>query len=147
DKTEYLNGLNVKAKLIGCDTQITVKKILGKYFETLNSIDNKIIEKIWKAIFVNANNGNEYDPKSPKVFLIKEVLKPLNGEDLATELALKFAQIVKFPRKYANFSEKAIVNILPLMQLNPTNVSEKVKTNFSNVQHLIETGEILDENL
>ncbi len=147
DKTEYLNGLNVKTKLIGCDTQITIKKVLGEHFKTLNSIDNKIIEKIWKAIFVNANNGNEYDPKSPKVFSIKEVLKPLNDENLTTELALKFAQTVKFPRKYASLSEKAILNILPLMQLNPTNVSEKVKTNFSNVQHLIETGEILDENL
>lgn len=147
DKIEYLNGLNVKAKLIGCNTLITIKKILGEYFESLFTVDEKIIEKIWKAIFDNANNGSEYDPKSLKVSSIKGVLKPLNDENLATELALKFAQSVTFPRKYASFSEKAIHNILPLMQLNPTNVTEKVKTNFFNVQHLIETGEILDENL
>ncbi len=147
DKTEYLNGLNVKAKLIGCDTQITIKKVLGEHFETLNTIDNKIIENIWKAIFDNANSGSEYDPNSPKVSSIKKVLKPLNNDDLATELALKFAQTVKFPRRYASFSKKAIVNILPLMQLNPKNIADSVKNNFSNIQHLIETGEILDENL
>lgn len=147
DKTEYLNGLNVKAKFIGCDTQITIKKILGKHFDTLFSVEEKIIEKIWKAIFDNANNGSEYDPKSLKISSIKEVLSLLTDENLITELALKFAQNIKFPRKYVSFSEKAIRNILPLMQLSPTNFSEKVKTNFSNVQHLIETSEILDENL
>lgn len=147
DKTEYLNGLNVKAKLIGCDTQITIKKILGEHFDALYTSDNIIVEKIWKAIFDNANNGSEYDTNSLKVSSIKEVLKSLNNETLETELALKFAQNVKFPRKYAGFSTKAISNILPLMQLNPINVMAKIKTNFSNIQHLIETGEILDENL
>lgn len=147
DKTEYLNGLNVKAKLIGCDTKITIKKILGEYFEALYKSDNIIVEKIWKAIFDNANNGSEYDTNSLKVSSIKEVLKSLNDETLETELALKFAQSVKFPRKYAGFSAKAISNILPLMQLNPININLKIKSNFSNVQHLIETGEILDDNL
>lgn len=147
DKTEYLNGLNVKAKLIGCDTKITIKKILGEHSEILIPIDDKIIEKIWKALFDNANNGSEYDSNSLKVSSIIEVLEPLNDKNLATELALKFAQNVKFSRKYARFSEKAILNILPLMQLNPTIISEKVRTNFMNIQHLVETGEILDENL
>jgi len=147
NKTEYLNGLNVKAKLIGCDTQITIKKILGEHFDALYTSDNIIVEKIWKAIFDNANNGSEYDTNSLKVSSIKEVLKSLNNETLEMELALKFAQSVKFPRKYAGFSTKAISNILPLMQLNPINVTAKIKTNFSNIQHLIETGEILDENL
>ncbi|MDR1759039.1 MAG: hypothetical protein LBR60_00770, partial [Fibrobacter sp.] len=44
DKTEYLNGLNVKAKLTGCDTQISIKKILGNTFTVQ---DEKLIEKIW----------------------------------------------------------------------------------------------------
>ncbi len=156
DKTEYLNGLNVKAKLIGCDTQITIKKILGAHFEILNSIDEKVIEKIWKAIFDNANNGSEYDPNSLKVSSIKEILKPLNDEDLATELALKFAQSVKFPRKYASLSEKTILNILPLIQLNPKNVSEQIKIKFDNIKDNIErlnknenvdieTGEIIND--
>jgi CRISPR subtype II RNA-guided endonuclease Cas9/Csn1 len=147
DKTEYLNGLNTKAKLKGGDTKITIKKILGEYFDTLYSKDNKIIGKIWKAIFDNANNGSEYDPNSLKTSSIIEVLKLLNNEKLATELALRLTQNIRFPRKYASLSEKAINNILPLMQLNPTNASEKVKENFAKIQHLVETGEILDENL
>jgi len=147
DKTEYLNGLNTKAKLKGCDSQIEIKKKLGEYFDILHSNDKNIIENIWKAIFDNANNGSEYDPNSLKVNSIKDVLKPLNNDTLATELALKFAQSIKFPRKYASLSAKAINNILPLMQLNPINVSDKVKNNFFNIQHLVETGEILNENL
>lgn len=140
DKTEYLNGLNVKAKLKGCDTQIAITKILGEYFETLWQNDNDLVEKIWKAIFDNANNGSEYDPDSLKVASIKDFLKPLNDET-ATKLALKFAQSIKFPRKYANLSAKAISNILPLMQLNPTNVPEKVKQTFN----IIQTGEITND--
>ena len=147
DKTEYLNGLNEKAKLKGCDTQIEIEKKLGEHFETLSKNDENIVERIWKAIFDNANNGNEYDPTSVKVSSIIEVLKLINNEGLATELALKLAQSIKFPRKYASLSEKAINNILPLMQINPTNVPDKVKENFANVQHLIATGEILNENL
>jgi CRISPR-associated endonuclease Csn1 len=147
DKTEYLNGLNVKSKLKGCDTQIAIKKILREYFDTLYTNDKSIIEKIWKTIFDNANNGSEYDPNSLKVSSIKKVLTALNNDQLSTELALRFAQGVKFPRKYASLSEKAIINILPLMQLNSTNVLEKIKNNFSNIQHLIDTGEILDETL
>jgi CRISPR subtype II RNA-guided endonuclease Cas9/Csn1 len=147
DKTEYLNGLNVKAKLKGCDTVIIIKKVLGEHFYTLHILDKNIIIKLWQAIFDNANNGSEYDPKSPKVSSITEVLKPLNDNRLATELALKFAQNIKYSRKYASLSEKAIKNILPLMQLNPTNIPDKVQENFNNIQHLIETGEILNENL
>lgn len=146
DKTEYLNGLNVKAKLKGCDTSIAIKKILGEHFDSLYAKDNNILVKIWKEIFDNANNGSEYDPTSVKVSSIIEILKPIN-DTIATELALKLAQSIKFPRKYSSLSEKAIKNILPLMQLNPINIPDKVKENFKNIQHLIETGEILDENL
>lgn len=145
DKTEYLNGLNAKAKLKGCDTVITIKKNLGEHFNTLHISDENIIIKLWQAIFDNANNGSEYDPKSPKVSTITEVLKPLNNNEHATELALKFAQSVKFPRKYASLSEKAIRNILPLMQLNPFNVSNEIITKFENIKNLVETGEIVND--
>ncbi|WP_294306645.1 type II CRISPR RNA-guided endonuclease Cas9 [uncultured Chryseobacterium sp.] len=147
DKTEYLNGLNTKAKLKGCDTVITIKKALGEHFDELYLQDNFIIFKIWKALFDNVNNGSEYDAKSPKVSSIIEVLKPLNNNELVTEIALRMAQTIKFPRKYASLSEKAIINILPLMELNPSAVPERVKANFENIEHLIETGEILDDNL
>src|SRR5690606_34882153 len=116
----YLNGLNPKAKLKGCDTKIAVKKILGDNFEALYENDNNIIEDIWEAIFDNANKGSEYDPNSLKVTRIKDVLIPLNNETLTTDLALKLAQSVRFPRTYASLSAKAINRILPLMQLNPT---------------------------
>src|SRR5262249_50096001 len=144
DGAEYLNGLNVKAKLKGCDTQIEIKKKLGDHFNALYEKDKSIIAKIWRALFENANNGSEYDPNSFKVSSIKEVLSPLNDELLAKKISLKLAQAFKFPRKYASLSEKAILNILPLMQLSSINVPEKVRNNFSNIEHLIETGEIID---
>ncbi len=147
DKTEFLNGLNVKGRLKGCDTSIAVKKILGEQFEMLYSQDSDIVTKIWKAIFDNADNGSEYDPKSLKVSSVSEVLKLLRDDELAIELALKLVQSIRFPRKYGSLSEKAIWHILPLMQLNPTNVPDKVNDNYAKIQHLIETGEILDENL
>ncbi|MEZ5083279.1 MAG: HNH endonuclease domain-containing protein [Bacteroidales bacterium] len=140
-ETEYLNGLNVKAKLKGSDTYIMIRKILGEHFEGFFERDNFIVTKIWKALFENANNGNEYDPSSVKVSSITEIIKPLTNGETATQLALILAQKVKFPRKYGNLSEKAIKNILPLMQLNPTDVSEKVKQTFN----LIQTGEIPDD--
>ncbi|MEZ4838838.1 type II CRISPR RNA-guided endonuclease Cas9 [Flavobacterium sp.] len=143
DKGDYLNGLNVKAKLKGCDTLIDIKKRLGEHFETLYSKDEKTVIKLWKAIFDNANNGSEYDPKSLKVSSIIEVLEPLKNIELQTELALKLAQNIKYPRKYGSLSEKAIKNILPLMQLNPVDVPEVIKQKF----HLIQTGEILDYHL
>lgn len=141
DKTEYLNGLNAKTKLKGCDTKIAIKKILGEHFESLHEQDNDITRRIWEAIFDNANKGSEYDPKSQKVSSISEVLKPINKDALNVELALKFAQSIKFPRKYASLSEKAIKNILRLMQLNPTGVPDRVKQTFD----LIQTGEIADD--
>ncbi len=141
DKTEYLNGLNAKAKLKGCDTLKSIKDKLGEYFEVLHKKDNEIATKIWKVIFDNANNGSEYDPTSPKVTAIAAALKPLDNEALAIECSLKLAQSIKFPRKYASLSEKAIRNILPLMQLNPSHVTERVKQTFN----LIQTGEITDD--
>jgi CRISPR-associated endonuclease Csn1 len=141
DKTEYLNGLNSKEKLKGSDTFITIKKTLGPHFETLYLQDEDIVLNIWKAIFDHTNDGSEYDPTSPKVSSIINVLKALNNNSSVTELALKFAQNVKFPRKYANLSEKAIRNILPLMHLNPKVVPERAKQAF----HLIQTGEITDD--
>lgn len=141
DKTEYLNGLNVKAKLKGCDTSIAIKKILNNHFETLYAADKDIVTTIWKTIFNNVNNGSEYDPKSLKVSSISEVLKSLNNNELTIEIAMKFAQSMNFPRKYASLSEKAIRNILPLMRLNPVDVPERVKQTFN----LIQTGEITDD--
>lgn len=142
DNSEFLNGLNVKSKLKGCDTILTIKKILGGC-----QIDEKSIESIWQAIFDNVHNGSEYDENSKRVQSIVAVLPKHITEEKRLELAFKLAQNIKFVRKYAGLSKKAIENILPIMQLNPQNLPERVKTNFENIKHLIDTGEIRDEAL
>lgn len=142
DNSEFLNGLNVKSKLKGCDTIITITKVLGGCH-----VDERSIESIWQAIFDNVHNGSEYDENSKRVQSIVAVLPNHITREKRLELAFKLAQNIKFARKYAGLSKKAIENILPIMQLNPQNLSEKVKTNFENIKHLIDTGEIRDEAL
>jgi CRISPR/Cas system Type II protein with McrA/HNH and RuvC-like nuclease domain len=145
DKIEYLNGLNIKAKLMGCDTLIAIKKSLDKNYDVIFSKDDTIIEQLWKVIF-DTHEGSEYDAASKRVTSIIDVLEKHTDKETATELALKLAQSIKFPRKYASLSAKAIQNILPLMRLCPQNIleQEQVKTKFENIKHLIETGEIID---
>lgn len=142
DNSEYLNGLNVKEKLKGCDTLIATKKILGVYYTKDISIEN-----IWQAIYDNVHEGSEYDENSKRVQSIVSALPEDIDKGIRTELALKLAQNLKFLRKYARLSKKAIENILPLMQLNPQSVSKEIKTKFDNIRNLIETGEIVDEVL
>lgn len=143
DNSEFLNGLHVKAKLSGCDTKISIKKILNGICEP----DASLIEKIWKAIYDNVHEGSEYDETSKRVMSIINVLPEALGIEKRTELALRFAQNIKFIRKNASLSKKAIENILPLMQINPSNVPERVKMNFKNIKLLIDTGEIIDESI
>lgn len=140
DNTEFLNGLNAKAKLNGCDTAITIKKVLGGI-----PIDETSIIRIWQAIYDNVHEGSEYDKDSKRVRSIFDVLPSNIGEIQRMELALILAQKVRFVRKYASLSQKAIENILPVMRLNPQNLPERVKTNFESIKHLITTGEIRDE--
>ena len=146
DKIEYLNGLHVKARLIGCDTLISIKKQLGDYAESLLEKDISIIEKIWDAIFdVRNHEGSEYDITSKRVAPIFEILKEyLDDSQKAEELALKLAQKVKFVRKYGSLSAKAIQKVLPLMQLNLQNISEQITDKFNTIKNFISTGEILD---
>lgn len=144
DGSEYLNGLNVKAKLKGCDTIISIRKQLKSYSDVVS--DNNI-EAIWFAIYNNVHEGSEYDVNSKRVQSIVEALPSEINKEERENLALNLAQNIKLPRKYANLSKKAIENILPIMQLNPTNVPDRVKTNFENVKSLIETGEIVDESI
>jgi len=145
DKTEYLNGLNIKAKLIGCDTFISIKKHIGEYFEKFIAQEPKIVEKIWEVIFdVRNHEGNEYEITSKRVSSIIELLQNYTDKETATDLSLKLAQNIRFPRKYASLSLKAIQNILPLMKLNPQNISEQVKIKFESIKKMVETGEIVD---
>jgi CRISPR-associated endonuclease Csn1 len=145
DNTEYLCGLNVRAKLKGCETALSIKKIfkdvVGEVFfsEALKN-DNEFIVHIWDALY--NNTGNEYDAKSLKVSAVINVLKNITEENTATTLALKLAQNISFLRKYASLSAKAINNILPLMQLMPRNVNYRIKENFEKIRNTIETGEL-----
>ncbi len=146
-KNYFLNGLNVKSKLKGCDTLLTIKKNLGSYFDDFVSKDKTVIDKLWTAIFdVRNHDGSEYDVNSKRVSSILEVVKKYTDEKTAEDLALKLAQNVLFPRKYASLSKKAIENVLPLMNLyySTQDIPEKLRTKFENVKHLIQTGEIVD---
>lgn len=142
DNSEYLNGLHVKAKMTGCDTKIAIKKLIGDVCNEDFSLEN-----IWQAIYDNVHKGSEYDENSERVCSIQKALPTSIPQEKRVELALTLAQKTKFVRKYASLSKKAIENILPLMQLNPNNVAERVKEQFNNIKHLIETGEIIDGNL
>lgn len=145
-KDYFLNGLNVKAKLKGCDTLISFKKELGDYYNGFISQNKQLVEQLWSVIFdVKNHDGSEYDVKSTRVSSIISVLNNYTDEKTAIELSLKLAQKIKFPRKYASLSQKAIQNILPLMITNPLNIPETIQQQFKNIQHLIETGEIIDD--
>ena len=155
-KDYFLNGLNVKAKLKGCDTLITIKKHLEEHFESIVAEEPKIVEKLWEVIFdVRNHDGSEYETTSKRVSSIVEVLQNYIDKETATDLSLKLAQNIKFPRKYASMSAKAIQNILPLMQLNPQDISEHIYAKYNNIEKNIEkidkgeyvdteTGEILN---
>lgn len=145
-KDYFLNGLNVKAKLKGCDTFLSFKKELGEYFNDFISQDKQLVEQLWSVIFdVKNHDGSEYDVRSTRVSSIVDVLKNYTDEETAIELSLKLAQKIKFPRKYASLSEKAIRNVLPLMLPNPQSIPSSVQQRFKNIQSLIETGEIIDD--
>jgi CRISPR-associated endonuclease Csn1 len=144
-KDYFLNGLNVKARLKGCDTSLSIKKELDEHFDDFISQDEKLVEKLWAVIFdVKNHDGSEYDVDSKRVSSIIAVLQNYTDKLTAKELSLRLAQKIKFPRKYASLSEKAIQNIMSLMQPSPQSIPKKVQQQFKNIQHLIETGEIFD---
>ena len=144
-KDYFLNGLNVKARLKGCDTLLSIKKVLDKHFDELLTKDNRLIEKIWDVIFdVKNHDGSEYDPDSKRVSSIVDLLQKYTDKGTAVELSLKLAQNISLPRKYAGLSEKAIQAILPLMRPNPQNIPETIKAKFEHIKRLVDTGEITD---
>ena len=142
DNSEFLNGLHVKAKLSGCETAIMINKILGEF--AIN--DLSVIADVWQSIYDNVHEGSEYDEKSKRVQSIVCALPSNIGRDKRIELALSLAQKVRFVRKYASLSKKAIENILPVMRLHPQNIPARIKKNFDRIKHLINTGEIIDES-
>ena len=142
DNSEFLNGLHVKAKLSGCDTLISIKKILNGICEPGESL----VENIWGAIYHYVHEGSEYDENSKRVQSVVNVLPESLNRKERIELALRLTQNLKFPRKYASLSKKAIENILPLMQIKPRQVPERALNNFKKIKHLVDTGEMLDDS-
>lgn len=110
-------------------------------------IDETSIIRIWQAIYDNVHEGSEYDKDSKRVRSIFDVLPVGIEENQRMELALLLAQKVRFVRKYTSLSQKAIENILPIMRLNPQNLPERIKTNYEDIKHLINTGEIRNESI
>ena len=143
DNSEFLNGLHIKSKLVGCETSINIKKVLGDGI----TIDDTILANIWRAIYENVHEGSEYDENSKRVLSIFDAIPESVEKGKRLEMALKLAQNVKFVRKYASLSQKSIENILPIMRLYPQSIPSMVKSNFENIKHLISTGEIVDEGL
>ena len=143
DNSEFLNGLHVKSKLAGCDTSIAINKVLAEF----SNNDPDTITDIWQAIYDNVHEGSEYDENSKRVRSIVNALPNEIEKTRRIELALKLAQTIKFNRKYARLSKKAIENILTIMRLKPQNIPEKIRNNYNNIKYLIDTGEIVDELL
>ncbi len=141
DKSEYLNGLHVKAKLKGCDTIISINKILKQF--GFNEKQQPFYSDIWTILY--NKTGNEYDIHSEKLSNLIDYLKAHFDYSTAEKLALELAQKIKFPRRYANLSLKAIANIVSLMKLSPADVPQNIKSNFENVLRLIQMGEITNE--
>ena len=143
DNSEFLNGIHVKAKLSGCDTKISILKVLNGRCKT----DDSLIERLWEAIYNNVHEGSEYDESSKRVQSIIAVLPESLHLDYKTEIALELAQKIKFVRRYASLSKKAIERILPVMKINPDSIPNQIKENFDKIKWLIDTGEIVDESL
>jgi len=139
DKTEYLNGLHIKAKLKGCDTFIQIKSILAEHYDQVYERDNNIIDKIWRARYYNS--GNEYDVNSPILKALTSVLKNIVDETNAIALSLKLAQNISYTRKYSNLSEKAIARILPLMVCGKPKLDEDIISRYERIKNTINTGE------
>lgn len=146
DKTEYLNGLNVKAKLKGCDTNISIRKILGAYAEELENKNTNIISEIWNILYYKT--GNEYDVDSDNVKSLINTLCQYVDKQIATELSLNLAQKISFTKKYKSLSVKAINNILPLMKSGKYYSNEKLSAasidKYNKIVNTINTGEIDD---
>lgn len=144
DKTEYLNGLNAKAKLKGCETLLSIKKILGNSYNDIIKKDHDLVVKIWDILYNKP--GNEYDIDSEKVSLIITILKQVIDKSTVEELSLKLAQNIKFPHKYSSLSAKAIKRILPLMQPNSLSENKEISNKLREIQYTIETGDLKEEN-
>jgi CRISPR subtype II RNA-guided endonuclease Cas9/Csn1 len=115
DGTDFLNGINPKAKLRGNETKLALKKALGKtLWQQLNLEDVKNQIQLWDILY--NEKGNEYDVESDRTSKILAFLKQYAIElDDINQTAIQISKI-KFSRNYSSLSLKAIEKILPLVK-------------------------------
>lgn len=138
---DWPRGLHKKEKFKGNETIKTIKNLLGeplfeKAFgngkEFIHYANEKYIQ--FYTILFESSGSNEMDIADERVQKIRKFLaehtasinfaETVNYDEFLDKLALEIAKF-KFPRKYASLSEKAIKNLLPLMQPNSTILNEQ----------------------
>jgi len=113
--TEFLNGMNPKAKLKGDETKLMLKKSLGvNLWNQLGLPDKNRQIELWDILY-NAK-GNEYDIDSERTSKVLNFLKKYSDEILSPEQTAILISKIKFSRNYASQSLKAIEKILPLVR-------------------------------
>jgi CRISPR/Cas system Type II protein with McrA/HNH and RuvC-like nuclease domain len=113
--TDFLNGINPKAKIKGDETKWILKKALGENnWEKLKMdlTENQI--ELWNILY--NINGNEYDLDSDRTKAVRSFLaKYLSETELDDNLVIQISKI-RFSRNYAALSLEAINKVLPLVR-------------------------------
>jgi CRISPR/Cas system Type II protein with McrA/HNH and RuvC-like nuclease domain len=123
--TEFLNGLDPKAKIKTNETKYLLKKSLKEWWTKLELDKEENLISIWDILY-NVK-GNEYDIESPRTSAILQFIKKSTETNLdVNDLAISISKI-KFSRNYSSLSLKAIVKILPLVK-----AGKYFKSDFSN---------------
>jgi CRISPR subtype II RNA-guided endonuclease Cas9/Csn1 len=115
EHSDFLNGLNAKAKLRGNETRFLLKKVLGEALWTdlgMKDITRQI--ELWNILY--NGKGNEYDLQSERTSDVLSYIKKY-GQDVrnSEQTAIQISK-TKFRRAYAALSLKAIEKILPLVK-------------------------------
>jgi CRISPR subtype II RNA-guided endonuclease Cas9/Csn1 len=112
--TDFLNGLDSKAKIKANETKYLLRNSLKEYWERLGLEQEENVILLWDILY-NAR-GNEYEIDSERTSRVFQFLKrSLNEVDGLPEIAISISKI-KFGRNYASMSLKAIEKILPLVK-------------------------------
>jgi CRISPR subtype II RNA-guided endonuclease Cas9/Csn1 len=113
--TEFLNGMNPKAKLRGDETKFLLKKALGENLWQQLDLDKRDRQiELWYILY-NAK-GNEYEIDSERTSQVLSFLKKYSDKIPNIEQTAIQISKIKFSRSYAALSQKAIEKILPLVR-------------------------------
>lgn len=112
--TDFLNGLDPKAKIKSNETKYLLYKNLKEWWEKLDLEKEENLISLWNILY--NGKGNEYDLNSERTSMVLQLLKKsLDEYPKLNEIAISISKI-KFPRNYSNLSLKAIEKILPLVK-------------------------------